>query len=37
MLYYISSGLLTVEPVNAYKSAKVKYPNIKYIIVIIPK
>ena len=33
----ISSGLLTVEPVNAYNKAYAKYPKIKYTIVIIPK
>ena len=33
----MSSGLLTVDPVNAYNKAYAKYPNIKYIIVIIPK
>lgn len=33
----ISSGLLTVEPVKAYNRLYVKYPNTKYIIVIIPK
>ena len=33
----MSSGLLTVEPVNAYSNAYAKYPSIKYIIVTIPK
>ena len=32
----MSSGLLTVEPVNAYRSPNVKYPKTKYSSVINP-